>query len=172
LAPAPNGNGGTWSTDGVIVFAPAVTSPVMRVSATGGTVTALTTLGPPEAFYREPYFLPDGRHFLFHMSGPPDATGIYLGTLDEGAATRLTPADNGGVFRQSGWLLCVRSGTLVARRLYVAQGALTGEPITLAEGVAVDVFRSAVSVAATGLMAYRAGVRGQRQLTWIDRSGT
>jgi Tol biopolymer transport system component len=30
----------------------------------------------------------------------------------------------------------------------------------------------AVSVAATGLVAYRTGARSQRQLTWIDRSGT
>ena len=32
--------------------------------------------------------------------------------------------------------------------------------------------RSAVSVAATGLVAYRTGAGSQRQLTWVDRSGT
>ena len=73
----------------------------------------------------------------------------------------------------AGWLLWVRAGTLVAQRLDVAQAALTGEPVTLADGVAVDAnFRSAVSVAATGLVAYRTGAGSQRQLTWVDRSGT
>src|SRR6185436_146266 len=87
-------------------------------------------------------------------------------------AIRLTPADSTGVFLPTGWLLWVRAGTLMAQRLSVAQGALTGEPVALADGVAIDEFRSAVSVAATGLIAYRAGARRQRQLTWIDRSGT
>jgi Tol biopolymer transport system component len=49
-----------------------------------------------------------------------------------------------------------------------------GEPVTLADGVAVDATfnRSAISVAATGLVAYRTGASSQRQLTWFDRSGT
>ena len=61
----------------------------------------------------------------------------------------------------------------MAQRLDVAKGALTGEQVTLADGVAVD-SRSwiAVSVAATGLVAYRTGGSNQRQLTWMDRSGT
>jgi Tol biopolymer transport system component len=44
--------------------------------------------------------------------------------------------------------------------------------VTVADGVAVDALRSAVSVAATGLVAYRTGGGGERQLTWVDRSGT
>ncbi len=76
------------------------------------------------------------------------------------------------MYLPSGWLLWVRAGTLVAQRLDVAQAALTGEPVTLADGVAVDVSRSAVSVAATGLVAYRTGGGSRRQLTWVDRSGT
>ena len=53
----------------------------------------------------------------------------------------------------------MRAGTLVAQGLDVAKGTLTGEPVTLADGVVVDASsrRSAVSVAATGLVAYRTG---------------
>jgi Tol biopolymer transport system component len=44
--------------------------------------------------------------------------------------------------------------------------------VTLAEGVATDVlFQRAVSVAPTGLVAYRTGTGTQRQLTWFDQSG-
>ena len=60
----------------------------------------------------------------------------------------------------------MRAGTLVAQRLDLAQAALAGEPVTVADGV------GAVSVAATGLVAYRTGTASQRQLTWVDRSGT
>jgi Tol biopolymer transport system component len=71
-----------------------------------------------------------------------------------------------------GWLLWVRGGALVAQRLDLEQAALTGDPVTLANGVAVDEFlRSGVSVAATGLVAYRTGIASQRQLIWVDRSG-
>ncbi len=126
----------------------------MRVSATGGAAVAVTTLGPQQAGHVAPYFLPDGRQFLFYVRGTPDTAGIYLGALDGSAPTRLTPADSGGVYlrRQlAGWLLWVRAGTLVAQRLDVAQGVLTGEPVTLADGVAVDLaIGSAVSVSATG----------------------
>lgn len=67
----------------------------------------------------------------------------------------------------------MRAGALIAQRLDLERLALTGEPVTLADGVATDTNsqRSAVSVAATGLVAYRPVGSDQRQLTWFDRSG-
>ena len=122
-------------------------------------------------------------------SGAADTAGIYLGALDGGVPTRLTPADGlggylpSGVGRAdptslaerapSGWLLWVRAGTLVAQPLNVAKAELTGEPVTLAETVSVGLFgQSSVSVAVNGLVAYRTGASSPRQLTWFDRSGT
>jgi eukaryotic-like serine/threonine-protein kinase len=174
LASALSGVGGTWNADGAIVFAPSLTTSLMRVAAAGGTLMVVTTLAAQQQGHAVPQFLPDGRRFLFYVRGAPDTAGIYLGGLDGSASTRVTSADSAGVYLPSGWLLWVRAGTLVAQRLDVAQAALTGEPVTLADGVAVDglSFRSAVSVAATGLVAYRTGSGSQRQLTWIDRSGT
>ena len=186
LASVPNGSGGTWNAEDVIVFASSVnTTHLMRVSAaTGGAMAAVTALGPQQAGHAAPYFLPDGRRFAFYVRGASDTSGIYLGTLDGSVPIRLTAADAGGVYlpagqtsvadrAASGWLAWVRAGTLVAQRLDVAKGALTGEPVTLAEDVAVDTrYRLGVSVATTGLMAYRTGAGSQRQLTWMDRSGT
>jgi Tol biopolymer transport system component len=183
LAPVTSGGGATWSADGVIVFAPITRGTLMRVSAAGSVVAAVTTLGQGQIAHLWPQFLPDGRRFLFTALGAPDATGIYLGTLDGSAPIRLTPNDSAGMylpegaggagpFRGGGWLLWVRGGTLVAQRLDVAKGELTGEPVTVADGVTVPPAGSAaVSVAATGLVAYRTGTGGQRQLTWLDRSG-
>ena len=173
LAPVTVGRGGTWNADGVIVFAPSALSSLMRVPATGGAVAAVTTLGPQQVGHVAPHFLPDGRRFLFYTRGTPDMAGICLGALDGSAPTRLTAADSAGVHLPSRWLLWVRAGTLVAQRLDVAKAALTGEPVTLADGVADDRFnRSAVSVAATGLVAYRTGTASHGQLAWFDRSGT
>jgi Tol biopolymer transport system component len=172
LAPAPIGYGGTWSADGVIVYAPSFFNPLMRVSATGGGVTAVTTIGRQEWGHLHPQFLPDGRRFLFSIAGS-DAPGIYLGRLDGSTTMRLTPDSTSGVYAHEGFLLWVRTGSLMAQRLDVEQPALTGEPVTIADGVAVDSnsYRSAVSVAETGLVAYRMAGALRHQLTWFDRSG-
>jgi Tol biopolymer transport system component len=66
----------------------------------------------------------------------------------------------------------VRAGTLVAQRLDLGRKALTGDPVTLADPVAVAGSAGALSVSAAGLVAYRAGGRAnRRQLAWFGRSG-
>ncbi len=67
----------------------------------------------------------------------------------------------------------MQAGTLLAQRLDLEQRALVGNPVTVADPVGVDGFTGAVavSVSATGLVAYRAGGASRRQLTWFDRSG-
>ncbi|MEQ1761211.1 MAG: protein kinase [Vicinamibacterales bacterium] len=183
LAPAANGFGGTWNAAGVIVFAPSVATPLMRVSATGGPVSAVTTLGPQQQGHQAPSFLPDGLRVLFTSYGGSDATGIYLSALDGSAPTRLAPdrsqavylpAGPGDVSGGGGWLLWGRASTLVAQRLDLDQQTLVGDPVTLADGMGaiVGTLTGGWSVAAPGLVAYRTGATSQRQLTWVDRSGT
>jgi eukaryotic-like serine/threonine-protein kinase len=167
-------NGGSWSTDGSIVFSRQLTGPLWRVPGTGGDPVAVTQLDPPRQIsHRHPQFLPDGRQFLFHAEGAPETAGIYLGSLDGGAPTRLTAADSAGAFLPPDRVVFVRQGTLVARRLDLTGRALTGEPVTLAEGVGVDrYFRGGVAVSGARQVAYRAaGESSTRQLTWLDRTG-
>ena len=172
--------GGTWNADGVIVYG-GVLSSLSRVSASGGPAAAVTTLDGETPGHRFPWFLPDGRRFLFFAVG--NSSGIYLGELDGSAPTLLTPSDGAGVFlpagsgpadaRGDGWLLWVRAGTLVAQRLDLQRKALVEAPVTLSDSVPVDTFfASAVSASAAGPIAYRAGGASRRQLEWFDRSGT
>ena len=174
LANAPGGRGGTWNQDGVIVFAPTAVGGLSRVNASGGVVADVTHIAPPHQLsHRFPQFLPDGRRFFFFVQGPPDTQGVYLGTLDSPQAQRLTPADVAGAYLPPGWLLYMRQGTLVARRFNPAPGELTGDPITVAEHVGLDVTNSstAFSVSRDGIVAYRSIGAGRRQLTWFDRNG-
>ena len=172
LAPATNGSGGTWNADGVIVFAPSITSPLMRVPAAGGASVAATTLGSGQFGHINPQFLPDGRRFLFTAGGAADVEGIYLGNLDGTVPVRLAPDLSMGVYTPSGLLLWVHAGALMAQRLDLGRVVLIGEPVTVAEGMGAGGETQSVSVAATGVVAYRAGRAAQRQLTWFDRSGT
>ena len=162
--------GATWNADGVILFANAAGS-LLSVPATGGNAVTVKTGGQTRHGF--PSFLPDGRHFLFAAQGP-DTSGIYLGSLDSPDTQRLTPAETAGVYLSPGWLLWVRAGTLVAQRLDLERLAVIGDSVTLADAVAFDttLASSAVSVSASGLIAYRSGGGARRQLAWFDRSGT
>jgi Tol biopolymer transport system component len=62
----------------------------------------------------------------------------------------------------------------VAQRLDLDRQTLTGDPVTLADGLGgVPIpLTGGFSVAAPGLVAYRTGTGSQRQLTWVDASGT
>jgi hypothetical protein len=57
---------GSWNRDDVIVFG-RITSPLFRVPAAGGTPVPLTQLDAArqESAHFAPWFLPDGRHFLY-----------------------------------------------------------------------------------------------------------
>jgi eukaryotic-like serine/threonine-protein kinase len=170
LVPISLPAGGTWGADNTLLFATGV-GPLRRVSATGGEATAVTTLEPRQLGYTYPHFLPDGQQFLFYGRGTPETSGIYLGNLDGSAPVRLTAADSAGVYHPNGWLLWTRAGTLTAQRLDLAQAALTGESVTLADGITTEGLMSALSVSSSGLIAYRTGDRVGRQLTWVDRTG-
>ena len=158
--------GGSWSADGTILFARQRSGPLWRVAAAGGEPVMVTELDlPRQAGHLSPRFLPDGRYFLFRVAGMPEAAGIYLGALDGGAPTRLTAADSGGAFLPPDRVVFVQGGRLMARRLDLAGRALTGDPVTLADGV------GSFAVSEAGPVAYRASGRAARQLTWVDRAG-
>ena len=82
LCDAAGGHGGTWSRDGVIVFAPTLTGPLFKVPATGGTPMPVTELNTTEGeiAHRHPFFLPDGDHFLYTaISAKQGQSAVYVG---------------------------------------------------------------------------------------------
>jgi len=174
IADAPSGRGGAWNADGVIVFAPNATSPLSRVSASGGAPVPVTRLQAAESSHRFPQFLPDGQHFLFYaQASTPDVNGMYLATLDGALPKRLPDADANGVYLNPNYVLYVRQGALVARQLDIAEGKWAGEPIIVADraGYEPTFNLSGLSISDDGHIAYRANTAGRQQLTWYDRSG-
>jgi len=68
LADAPQPRGATWGVDGQIVYQPAVGGALHVIAASGGTPRPLPEAKPLDdrrAGPRHPFFLPDGKHFLF-----------------------------------------------------------------------------------------------------------
>ncbi len=173
LADAAGGRGGTWGRDGVILFAPVAGGGIVRVPAAGGEAVPVTRPTTGQANHHFPHFLPDGRQFLFFAQGTNERIGVYLGALDGGEPVRLTAAESAPAFLPPDWVLWVRQGALVARRIDLPRRALTGEAVTLADPVGFDgaLATGAFAVSAAGLVAYRAGGTSRRQLTWVDRTG-
>jgi Tol biopolymer transport system component len=176
LADAPNARGGDWGEDGTILFAPNVSSGILRVPARGGAITALTK-PDGRSGHRNPQFLPDGKHFLFFSSlGPVDKNGVYFASFDGHPPVRLLPPDTGSdrfTFAAPDTLLVVRQGSLVAYGFDPDKGAIdAGEPRIVAHEASADSGIGAVSASLDGTFTYRAG-RGQlRRLVWVDRKGS
>jgi hypothetical protein len=171
LADVSNPPGGAWGADGVILFTPSSTDPLMAIPATGGPVTAVTHLAAGQAGHHWPQFLPDGRFLFVVSTGQPETYGLYVGSLDGGEPKRVMPGETQAAYAPPGYLLLVARGVLVAYPFDLASATVTGEPIPVAQGVAFCCDRGAFSVSAQGILAYRGGVATRRQLTWIDRTG-
>jgi serine/threonine protein kinase len=173
LADAGLGRGGAWSPDGVILFAPNGGGPLMRIPAAGGSPVASTKLLPEQTSHRFPRFLPDGRQFLFLATGPEKVRGTYIGSLDSRESNFLADIEGAVSYLPSGWLLSVRQGTLFAWPFDISRRQVSSDPVTVADPVGYDTISTtnAVSVSASGLIAYRSGMATRRQLKWFDRSG-
>jgi hypothetical protein len=171
LSDALVGRGGAWNQEGVILFSQAGTAPLSRIAATGGIPEVVTHLEQGQSSHRFPQFLPDGRHFLFYAQATQ--SGIYLGSLEDGKATRMVASDAAGAWVSPGWLLYIQQGALRAQALDIARATLTGNPVTVADPVGYDggFNYGGFSTSAAGLVAYRGGAGSHMQLTWFDRSG-
>ena len=173
VADAPNARGGTWNTDGVILFAPGVNAPIVRVPARGGPAESVTQVNAGSgSAHRLPQFLPDGKRFLFSSTlGTADTNGVYLGSLDKTPPVRLLPGDSAGRFAAPDKLVTIRQGALQAYSFNAASGVVQGEPVVIAQGFGGASANSVFATSDTGMLAYRAGTAQRRQLAWVSRQG-
>src|SRR5262249_5116425 len=154
------GVGGSWNSEGIIVFPLLPRDKLYRVSAAGGEVMPVTELDQSrhETSHRWPYFLPDGRHFLFLVwSGQPDNNWIYAGSLDSKETKRLVKAESNMAYAPPGYLFYVREGTLLAQLFDAVRLQVAGDPVPVAEKVGFNISGSglaAFSVSQNGVLAY------------------
>jgi serine/threonine protein kinase len=183
LCDASFGSSGAWNRDDVILFTPNGNSPLYRVSASGGTPTQVTTLetASGDVQHSFPFFLPDGRHFLYFVVGSQASRtvprGVYVGALDSKEPGKLIEPGGSNAKYANGQLVFLRNGALLAQPFDVGRLELGGTPVSLADqvqttvGSASDV-AGAFTVSETGVLAYQTGSLVRSQLTWFDRAGT
>jgi serine/threonine protein kinase/Tol biopolymer transport system component len=174
LAEAFQGRGGTWSRNGVIVFAPDIRGPLMKVSENGGPVTAVTQPDSAEVTHRNPYFLPDGKRFLFIERGSrSEAVGRLMAGSIDGATPREVLGQASNVQFSAGYLLFVRDRSLLAQRFDERALTLRGPIEPIAENIDYYTPRDIGNFSATlgGLLVFRRQAVAEGTLAWFDRDG-
>ncbi len=179
LAPANDARGGSWGTNGTIVYAPSYDTPLLQISARGGPPAPASVLDGKrsEGTHRFPSFLPDGRHFLFEARGYSAwmraSDGVFVGSLDDPEKrVRLLPHATNATYT-SGRLLFVRNGDLCTQRFDPEKLALTGPVSILVRDVRFDRrYSLGVFSAAAGVLALQHGAgQDANELVWLDRAG-
>jgi Tol biopolymer transport system component len=181
VAPTTGCLGASWGSDGQILYVPDLYLPIMRVPASGGTPAAVTIArpgGPSKRIYSQPTLLPDRRHVLYTVNASwqgSDNSGIFVATIDGKDEKRVLPVLSNARFVEPGYLIYAKDGSLRAQTFDLGRLEVSGEPITLVDGVQyVGIYQSHLfALSASGPIAYIEG-RGTltRQFTWVDRKGT
>ena len=170
--------GGSWNQDGTIIAALDYNSGIFRVPAAGGTPVPITKVDQVTySSHRWPYFLPDGKHFLYlavnHDAPAGPNTAIFFASLD-GKENRLLFSSLSNAIYAAGHLLFMRESSLMAQPFDPAAGKFTGEPKTLRENVQYDssIWRANLSISDNGTLLYASGgIAGSEILGWYDRTG-
>ncbi|HTZ96166.1 MAG TPA: protein kinase [Terriglobales bacterium] len=179
IAVAPNARGGSWGTSDMIVFAPNFEGPLAKVSAQGGLVTPASVIDPNKhSTHRWPWFLPDGKHFIFfagnHFGGDPGQNGAYFGSVDNTQSHLLVATDSAAQYA-SGYLLYHAATALVAHPFDPESGTLSGTPVPVVNNLRDDVgvWRSIFAVSQNGFLIYQLGSTDSAKSHFVvfDRSG-
>ena len=180
ICDAADGRGASWGKDGIIVFAPNWIGGLYQVPAAGGTPVEITKLDTNrrEQTHRWPWFLPDGKHFLYFArasAGGAETSedAIVVSSLDGSVNNRLFSASS-NVAYASGHILFVRQTVVMAQPFDQGSLTLKSEAFPIAEQVGYEVGwnRGYFSASENGVFIYQAGASFVgNQFSWFDRNG-
>jgi eukaryotic-like serine/threonine-protein kinase len=163
---------GTWGRDDIL-FA-AVPGGIYRVPVAGGapaleraadrTANAVSVLSP--------WFLPDGRRFLY-LARRPDGNGsVMLGEIGKTGSVAVLDETTNAQYVDPGYLVFAREGRLLGQRFDLSRARVVGEPFPIAEPVRYFLSTGAASFATSrsGALAYQSHTE-QSRVVWLDRAG-
>lgn len=169
-------DGGTWSNGEGIVFSRGSGSSLLQVAPGGGNAKPITTLDTAdgEISHSWPQFLPDGRHLLYVAINRDRAkSAVYVQELGSSHRVLVMRNPSRAVWTPAGYLLFLRQETLLAQRMDLKNFRLSGEPASVAEGVAsANNGRASFAAGGHGVLVYRAGAfADDARLAWRGRDG-
>jgi Tol biopolymer transport system component len=181
LCEALNDRVGTWNPDGTILFSHQGPTGLViyRVSDKGGAAVPITVLDNAlgETGHGWPFFLPDGRQFLFsvrlrEVGGVRRSRELRGSSLDSKVNRLVARLESRAEYVPTGALLFVRDAALYSQPFDARKAELSGEPRVVAENVRcfLSPGHAAFSVSQTGVIAYEVASMPSR-LVWLDREG-
>ena len=172
LSDAKQGRGGSWSRDGVIIFAGELYGPILKVGDSGGTPVAVTKTKKGWS-YRNPVFLPDGKTFLFtgHDDKSMTVGNLYAGSVD-GNLEKLVVEKSSNAAVVGERLLFVRNGTLFAQRFDPKALTTSGAPVDLLQRIESYTPRDIANFSAVAnALAYVSSPTSSAQIGIFDNAG-
>ena len=169
--------GASWGRDNTIVFTPALSAGLWRVSADGGTPEQLTQPDFGEDGYAHvwPQHLPDGRHVLFNRWGN---NAVRILDLETGRMKVARQGHTGGAMHLSSGHLAsadtVGSGSLLVAPFNLQDLSVGGSTIPVLDDVRFYdsmSHRPYMAVSHTGTAVYMTHKIGEATLMWVDREG-
>lgn len=170
---------GAWGSDGSILFARAVNSPIFRVTPGGGAAKPVTSLLPGEVSQMWVQFLPDGKHFMYlartSLTSDDPGARIYVQSVDGGSPIPLLESESRAI-AVTDYLLFARDKTLFAQRMDWKPLRKIGEPALVAGNVAASpayLGTSEFTASQNGVLIYGTA-RGSSfdEFNWYSRNGT
>ena len=165
---------GSWGTSGVILMEGGRGDSLIAIPEAGGVGRPASRLDQSRGdfFHTSPRFLPDGQRFLYvavRQAHGQMTQAIMLGRLGSLEAKELGPCTADIDLAPPNHVLYMNGTSLVTQTLDVARGELTGDPVTLAEGLPST---SQFLFSAGGGSLAVINVSGTvSELWWMDRSG-
>ena len=177
LADTPFGRGGAWGPGGIILYSPGTQAALMRVNINGGGPVPATKIDSALfTSHRWPFFLPDGKHFLYlainHDPSKSANDTIYYASVDGSENRPLFRSQSNAIYAD-GFILHANGDQLVAQPFNPATGTLSGTPIGIAKGVANDIATWHIDASASedGVLVVGNGGSADWQLIWMNRNG-
>ncbi|HEY6572974.1 MAG TPA: hypothetical protein VI198_06600, partial [Candidatus Eisenbacteria bacterium] len=165
----------SWGSKGLILMDGTRGDSLRVVPAGGGELRPATRIerSQGESGHAWPYFLPDGEHFLYMATmSNSSRSRIRLGKIGSLDSKLLGESDGRVEYVPGGWILFLRETTLMAQKLDLNAGKLTGQPIPIAEGVRVGGALGHFSVSNTGLVSYaQLAIEPAYTIRFANRSG-
>jgi Tol biopolymer transport system component len=179
----PRGSDGGWSTTDLIIFDGNTGDTIKLVEAGGGVPRPAslvdTSLG--ENYYAWPWFLPDGKHFIFtaYLNQIDNNVGagsyIKLGSVDTTSSVILFKSNetlDRVEYSKDGYILFVADDNLMGLPFDADKLEVTGEPKPVAMKIGTADNTYAFSVSDDGTLLYHSNnLSSLSELVFVDRTG-
>jgi Tol biopolymer transport system component len=172
--------GGTWTTDGRIIFAPLGSQGLMQVSDSGGPATPLTLLNTADGELEHgwPHALPNSS-IVFTVSERGRDPHVEVLSADNERTRLRVPIIGQAQFVDSGHLVYSFLGNLMVVPFDPDTREINGVPVAVAKGIQTSrgfgtLGRSGLSVSSNGTLVWMRATadEGKSRLVRVERDGT